>query len=55
MNVMYNRIVSRRHTHECYRLIENVNINVGISSNAELVGNQELNVYSQFLDESVGR
>ena len=55
MNVMYNGIVSRRHTDECYRSIENVKINVGSSLNSELIENQELNVYSKLLNECEGR
>ena len=55
MNCMCNDIVLRRHTHECYRSIENVKINVGSSLNSELIENQELNVYSKLLNECEGR
>ena len=55
MNVMCNDIVSRRYTQECYCSMENVKINIGSSSNAELVENQKLNVCNQLLSECMGR
>ena len=41
MNVMYNEIVARRHTHECYQSIVCVKINVGSSLVSEFVVSQE--------------